>query len=392
MAITYPLTAPISSVGMASISFMGETVSSISQSPFTFSQQIFKHPGERWKASVQLAPMKRQDSESWIAFLLSLKGRYGTFLMGDPNGVNPQGDVVKRNIFNYSEDYSNAYWSKQNTTVSAVGTANPVSGLPTGVYNIIENSDVSQTHNINRTLTFWVAGTTTTISFYCKQGSSTRKIRCDLGAAVFGVTQQILVDLVNGTVATVNGTATSSITSVGGGFYRVVIVATPTITASGNVAFQLHNGSSVTYNGDGTSFVVLSDVQVETNTVATDYQKTIGSFNTVPLVNGAGQTGNSLIIDNLNWSATALFKPGDYIQLGSSSSSTLYKVLSQVDSDAAGNATIDIFPSIRTAPADNANVYIQNTVGRWRLDTDITQWEINNISSYGMQFNCVEAI
>lgn len=390
MAITYPLVLPASAVGAGTFTMMGETVSSISQSPFTFAQQIFKHPGERWKASVQLAPMKRQDSEAWVSFLLSLKGKSGTFLMGDPNGAQPQGSVVQRNLLQYSEDYSNAYWTKTNATVVSVGTSNPVSGLPTGVWNLVEASDVAQQHYINKIFPF-IINNTYTVSAYGKLGSG-RNIRIALTSTSFGVAQDCRFNLTTGVATSLSGTATLTMTLLPNGFYRCTVTATATVSASSNIYVYLDNGTTTVYNGDGVSYAIVSDAQVEVSTSASSYQKTLGAWGPTPLVNGASQTGSSLIINNLNWSNTGVFSAGDYIQLGSSSTSTLHKVLTTTTSDAAGNATIDIFPAIRTAPASGATIAITNTVGRWRIATDITQWEINNISSYGINFDCVEAI
>jgi hypothetical protein len=388
--ITYPLTIPVATVGMSSITMMGETISSLSQSPFTFAQQIFKHPGERWKASVQLAPMKRQDAETWTSFMLSLKGRSGTFLMGDPNSVQPQGSVVQRNLFQYSEDFSNAYWGKTNCTVVSVGTSNPVSGLPTGVWNLVENADVSLQHLLSKSVSF-TAGLNYTAIVYAKLGSG-RMLRVDFPSSAFTTNQQNRFNLTAGTGAVVSGTSTISMTSVGGGFYKIMVSNTATVSTTGAISFLLDNGTTGTYNGDGTSYVVIADAHYEVTAANPTYQKTLGAWGPLPLVNGANQVGSSLIIDNLNWSTVGVFDAGDYIQLGSGSTSTLHKVLTNTDSDAAGNATLDIFPAIRTAPANNASITVVNTMGRWRLDTDISQWEINNISSYGMQFNCVEAI
>lgn len=209
MAITYPLNTP-TNIGIANITLSAENAVAISQSPFTFQQQIVAHPGQRWAASVSLPPMKRQDAEYWIAFLLSLKGQIGTFLLGDPNCVTAQGSA-----------------------------------------------------------------------------------------------------------STTPGT---------------------------------------------------------------------------PVVNGGSQTGNTLAIDGLPTSVTGYLLPGDYIQIGSSSATQLYKVLTQVNSDASGQATLDIWPNLRSSPADNALVIISNTKGKFRLKSNAQQWQINEISSYGITFDCVEAL
>lgn len=90
MAISYPLTLP-TSIGIANITLSANNAVAISQSPFTYQQQIVQHAGKRWTASVSIPPVRRDLAEPWNAFLLSLNGPVGTFLLGDPNGKEPRG-------------------------------------------------------------------------------------------------------------------------------------------------------------------------------------------------------------------------------------------------------------------------------------------------------------
>lgn len=60
-------------------------------SPFTFVGQAQASSGQMWQADVSLPPMKRADAEQWIAWLVSLRGQYGTFNMGDPVGCASRG-------------------------------------------------------------------------------------------------------------------------------------------------------------------------------------------------------------------------------------------------------------------------------------------------------------
>ena len=111
-----------------------------------------------------------------------------------------------------------------------------------------------------------------------------------------------------------------------------------------------------------------------------------------PLVNGASQTGDELITDGWTTSTTGILKAGDWIQLGSGSTTRLHKVLDDVSSDGSGNATINIFPSLRSSPADDAVITVNNTQGLWRLAGNETEYSIDNMSIYGMTFACVEAL
>ena len=206
MAISYPVTFP-ASIGVSSINIRAKTVVGVSSSPFTGQQQVYKHQGQWWEAEVSLPPMKRDEAEQVVAFLIKMNGQYGTFLMGDFLSTAPRG----------------------------IGTG-------------------------------------------------------------------------------------------------------------------------------------------------------------TPLVNGASQAGDELVTDGWTVSTTGILKAGDWIQLGSASTSTLHKVLDDVTSDGSGNATLNIFPNLRSAPDDNAIITISSPKGRWRLASNETDYAIDNASIYGMTFACIEAL
>jgi len=207
MAITYPLSLPVATKAIKSIEIRAINAVAYARSPFTFAGQAFAYAGQMWTADVTLKPMKRADAEQWNAWLLSLRGQLGTFLMGDPMG------------------------------------------------------------------------------------------------------------------ATARGVATGT-----------------------------------------------------------------------PLVNGASQTGGSLVIDGATSSTTGWLKAGDYIQLGSGSSSRLHKVLADANSDGGGNVTLDIWPHIRVAPADNAAVTVSDAKGLFRLSSNDQGFSINESAIYGMTFGAMEAV
>lgn len=109
-------------------------------------------------------------------------------------------------------------------------------------------------------------------------------------------------------------------------------------------------------------------------------------------VNGAGQSGNSLNIDQATASITGYLKAGDYLKIGSASTAELYKVLSDADSNASGEVTVDIWPNLRTTHADTERVYAANTTGVFRLANNQTDFNINQASIYGLSFRAVEAL
>lgn len=111
-----------------------------------------------------------------------------------------------------------------------------------------------------------------------------------------------------------------------------------------------------------------------------------------PVVNGASQTGNELITDGWTTSTTGILKAGDYIQLGTGSDSRLYKVLDDVDSDASGNATLTVWPNLRSSPSDNQTIVVSGCKGVFRLTDNTMQVNINEASLYGVTFGAREAL
>ena len=92
MAITYPLNTP-TTIGIESIELRAMNAVAVSQSPFTYKQQVIAHQGQIWSASVSIPSVRRDLAADWKAMLVALKGSVGTFLLGDPDYATPRGTV-----------------------------------------------------------------------------------------------------------------------------------------------------------------------------------------------------------------------------------------------------------------------------------------------------------
>lgn len=94
-----------------------------------------------------------------------------------------------------------------------------------------------------------------------------------------------------------------------------------------------------------------------------------GTATGTPLVNGANQTGTSLITDG--WTSTApAFLAGDLVgYVDSSGRSMLHRVVADV-SPVTGAATLTLAPAIRRSPADNAALNLTTPSPVWRLQRD----------------------
>lgn len=115
-----------------------------------------------------------------------------------------------------------------------------------------------------------------------------------------------------------------------------------------------------------------------------------GTWAGSPLVAGAGQLGESLVLDG--FTAAATVKAGDVFQLEPAGAlSRLHMALTDGVADGSGNLTLDIWPRLRTAPADNGTLTTTNPKGIFRLASPnvASSWEPFR---HGINFDVVEAL
>ena len=170
---SYPLTLP-TVTGIKTQNFGLTRTISISQSPFTKQEQVFQHEGEQWKATFTLPPMKKDKAAIWLSFLMSLRGRRGTFKIGDQdrktiqgtatgtvlvkgaaqtgNAINLDGFTASRaNVFlagDYIRINSYLYMVSANVTANGSGEATVYvePSLRTGIEAINDNTTVVYTN------------------------------------------------------------------------------------------------------------------------------------------------------------------------------------------------------------------------------------------------------
>lgn len=104
----------------------------------------------------------------------------------------------------------------------------------------------------------------------------------------------------------------------------------------------------------------------------------------LPVVHGPNQTGRSLAVDGVLGFLAAT--RGTWIQVGSGSSARLHKVLQNVTFDSGGAGTLDLWPRIVTAPADDAAVTLASPVGCFRLSSNDRDWDIGEAMTFGISF------
>ena len=164
------------------------------------------------------------------------------------------------NLQPYSQDFSNAVWTKSNATITTGANIAP-DGTQT-MQLLVENTTTAQ-HYLRADAFTLISGTQYTTTIYAKaNGRTTLGICCafDSNGANF--------NLSNGTVGTVSGGATATITPVGNGVYRCSMTRTP--TSNTVIVFQL-NGNASSYTGDGYSGIYIWGAQLEALAFPTSY-------------------------------------------------------------------------------------------------------------------------
>lgn len=104
------------------------------------------------------------------------------------------------------------------------------------------------------------------------------------------------------------------------------------------------------------------------------------------LVNGANQTGKSLVTDG--WTGSVpLFKAGDYFTVNDE-----LKVISADVSSAAGAATLTFEPALRTSPADNLALIVAQPTVLLNLNMDDPGWDVKSPVLHDIAIDCEECI
>ena len=177
----------------------------------------------------------------------------------------------RTNLVTYSEDFSNAYWTKAGSSVTS-GFVSPSGDL--SAFKLTE--DTSSNHQMYRA----ISGTNKTLSFFAKSdGRDWVAINC--GSLTY-------FNVALGTVGTVSAGSVATIESMPNGWFRCSV--TETSGAYGADFSLSKDGTTTSYQGDGTSGVYIFGAQIEQGSYPTSYIPTNGTTVTrlADTANGAG--------------------------------------------------------------------------------------------------------
>jgi hypothetical protein len=194
------------------------------------------------------------------------------------------------NLLLRSEEFDNASWSKDGSSVLSNSVAAPNGQLTADT--LVENS-LNAAHFVQSSAITATSGIAYTFSIYAKAGT---RSRLELLGFALSLTGRGF-DLSNGTTfantAGLSEPSSFSIQFVGGGWYRC------SITSNGNglsstVRAYLNNGTSYAYTGDGTSGIYLWGAQLEQSSTVGEYIPTTSTINSAPRFDHNPTTGESL--------------------------------------------------------------------------------------------------
>ena len=193
----------------------------------------------------------------------------------------------RRNLIQYSEDFSQSYWTKTGSSVAS-GFISPSGDLT--AFKLVESATTAA-HKINTGYTF-AAGTSYSLSVYLKMEEN-RYVQLTSGNTVVWGANSIF-DLQNGVISSLIS-GTSNITALADGWYKCTISGTAGISTFTDVSiFGNTDGttSQETYTGDGASGFYIWGAQLEQGSYPTsyipNYGTALGVTRSAETCNGAG--------------------------------------------------------------------------------------------------------
>ena len=116
-----------------------------------------------------------------------------------------------------------------------------------------------------------------------------------------------------------------------------------------------------------------------------------GAGSPIPVYFNGAHLATATSINTKGWvpNAIAVLQPGDYLQIGY----RLHMVagVSTINADANGDASFDIWPSLREPHPDFDPITTSSTTGLFRLADNKRTWSANESKLYGISFKAVEA-
>ena len=180
---------------------------------------------------------------------------------------------TRTNLFQYTEQFDNAYWTKISSTTQSGMELVP--GKTTQSYKLIPDTQNS-THFLLRAISTQI-GTNYTFSVYAKAAGYNYVTLKYNGT---GAQPYVTFNLSTGTTSIAGSPVSYSMQLVGNGWYRCMATFAADATSSNFLVFVANpsTGAGTTaYSGDGTSGVLLWGAQLEIGSTVGLYQQVVSS-------------------------------------------------------------------------------------------------------------------
>ena len=178
----------------------------------------------------------------------------------------------RTNLNLHTEDLTNAYWNKFQSSVTGNAAIAPSGNLTAD--KIVEDT-TTNSHSVFIGGLILSIGQSLTRSVYLKADGRSWVALAIMESGVF---HRAYFNLSNGTIGNVGAGVTASIEPAANGYYRCIITRVLTTTNPSGFAIELASANgTISYLGNGTSGVLVWGAQIEVGAYATSYIPTTTS-------------------------------------------------------------------------------------------------------------------
>jgi hypothetical protein len=177
----------------------------------------------------------------------------------------------RKNLLTYSEQFDNAAWIKSAATIAANSAVAPNGALTAD--KIIENT-VNTQHMVWRSAPNTGGLFTFSVSLKAAERGFARVFAFSSPPNDFTYVPSVYVNLTSGVIAS-SSQCVATMKTEGGGWWRLTVTTTA-VFPKPNISFYVaacNAANSDSYAGDGVSGIYVWGAQLETGSVASDYQK-----------------------------------------------------------------------------------------------------------------------